>query len=123
MRRELIAALSFPQSVVLEIISQRDCPEQSLFNATNKQCLQCGLKRECHWASCLDDFSDFDGKATKTINASLRYGIDLVARIHIDLTHDQKTCECESCTWVRDAELLTEAFDDRFATNRYRQLY
>jgi len=123
MRRELIEALNFPKLLVLKIIEQRDCPHDSLFEATSDRCHDCELNRDCHWVSCLNDFANFEGKATHTINASLRYGVNLVEALHSELRHDEATCECEACTWIRDAQRLNDAFDLRFATNRYRQLY
>jgi len=123
MRRELIEALNFPRELVLKIIDQRDCPHESLFKATDDRCQQCGLGRQCHWVSCLKEFGDFEGKATHTLNASLRYGIDMVGTLHSKLRHDQKTCDCESCVWMRDSQRLIDEFDERFATNRYRHLY
>jgi hypothetical protein len=43
--------------------------------------------------------------------------------MHSKLRHDQKTCDCESCVWMRDSQRLIDEFDERFATNRYRHLY
>jgi hypothetical protein len=122
MRRELIEALGYPKSLVLQIIERRDCPHDSLFEATDDRCHDCDLNRECHWVSCLNEFADFEGKATHTISASLRYGINLVEFVHREEGHDQSTCQCEACTWIREANRLTEAFDARFAVNPYRQM-
>ena len=82
MRRELIKALDYPKSLVLEIIGEGDCPHDSLFEITDKRCQQCDVSRECHWVRCLNDFAEFDGKSTHTINASLRYGINLVETLN-----------------------------------------
>ena len=123
MRRELIEALNFPRELVLKIIDQRDCPHESLFKASDDRCQQCGLGRQCHWVSCLKEFGDFEGKATHTLNASLRYGIDMVGTMHSKLRHDQSACDCEPCVWMRDSQRLIDEFDERFATNRYRHLY
>jgi hypothetical protein len=123
MRRELIEALDFPKQLVLELVEQRNCPHESLFQPADDRCQQCGLNRECHWVSCLNEFADFEGKATYTINASLRYGIDLVGTLHSEARHDQNDCDCEYCAWMRGSQRLTKAFDTRFATNRYRHLY
>ena len=123
MRRELIDALDYPRSLVAEIIEQRDCPHDNLFDATSDRCHHCDLSRDCHWVSCLIEFSDFEGKATHTINASVRYGVNLVEKLHGESQHVKATCECEGCVWIRDAQRLNDAFDLRFATNRYRHLY
>ena len=108
MRRQLIEALSYPKLLVKNIIEDRDCPHDSLFEATDDRCHHCDIGRDCHWVNCLDEFDNFDGKATHTINASLRYGIKLVERLHSELHHDETTCTCETCNWVRNAEHLTE---------------
>ena len=123
MRRQLIEALSYPKLLILKIIDERDCPHDSEFEATSRQCNDCELSRECHWVSCLNDFAEFDGKATHTINASLRYGIHLVESMHSELRHDETTCMCEACVWIRDSQRLNEAFEQRFALNRYRHLF
>jgi len=122
MRRQLIEALSYPKLLVQKIIAERDCPHDSLFEATDDRCHHCDIGRECHWAKCLNDFDNFDGKATHTINASLRYGRKLVESLHSELRHDETTCKCEACMWIRDSQSLTEAFDARFVVNPYRQM-
>ena len=120
MRRQLIEALTYPRLLVQKIIEARDCPHDNLFQATSERCHQCDINKECHWVSCLDDFSDFADKPDYTINASLRYGIKLVESLHSELHHDETLCACEACCWVRDAQRLTEAFEVTLAPNSYR---
>jgi hypothetical protein len=122
MRRQLIEALSLPKLLVQKIIAEQDCPHDSMFEATDDRCHDCDLSRDCHWVSCLNDFANFEGKATHTINASVRYGINLVEHMHRELGHDQSSCECETCVWIRNAEGLTKAFDARFVVNPYREM-
>lgn len=116
MRHELIEALTYPRLLVLELIDARECPHDSLFAATSERCHQCDLNRECHWVSCVNDFSELDDKPNHTLNASLRYGIKLVETLHNELRHDESTCTCEPCTWIRDAQRLTEEFDAHLET-------
>jgi hypothetical protein len=120
MRRELIEALSYPRLLVQRIIDSRDCPHDSLFDATSERCHNCDINQECHWVSCLDDFADFDGKPSYLLNASLRYGIRLVESYHSELHHDETLCTCEACTWVRNAQRLTEEFELQLPPNPYR---
>ena len=122
MRRQLIEALSYPRLLVQKQIEEQNCPHDSLFDATDERCHHCDLGRDCHWVACLNEFDDFDGKATHTINASLRYGIKLVEVLHSELRHNETTCTCEACTWIRESQSLTEAFDARFVVNPYRQM-
>lgn len=120
MRRELIEALSYPRLLVQRIIDSKDCPHGSFFDVTSERCHQCDLSSECHWAACLDEFADFADKPTYTINASLRYGVKLVESLYSELRHDETRCTCESCSWVRYAQQLIEAFEQDLAPNRYR---
>jgi hypothetical protein len=111
MRRQLIEALTFPKLLVLRLIEQQDCPHDSLFDLTSERCHQCDLSEECNWVSCLNDFAAFDNRTNQMLNESLRYGIRLVESVHSELRHDETTCTCEPCTWVREAQRLTEEFD------------
>lgn len=123
MRRQLIEALTYPKLLVLKIIDQKDCPHASLFDMTSQRCHQCNVNRQCHWVSCLDEFADFKDKPAYTLNASLRYGVKLVESLHSNLRHDETTCTCEPCSWVRDAQRLTEEFEAHLAPNSYRQAH
>jgi hypothetical protein len=122
MRRELIEALSYPKLLVQKKIEARSCPHDGKFDSTDEQCHDCDVDQECHWVACLKEFDDFDGKANHTINASLRYGIKLVGKMHGELRHDETACKCEACIWVRESQSLTEAFDARFLVKPYRQM-
>ena len=120
MRRRLIEALSYPRLLVQKIIDERDCPHDSLFQATSERCHQCGINKDCHWVNCLDEFSDFADKPEHTINASLRYGVKLVESLHIEPHHGETLCSCADCAWVRDAQRLIEEFEEQLAPNPYR---
>ena len=123
MRRELIEALSFPRFLVLQCIEDRDCPHDSLFDAISTRCSDCDLNGECHWIRCLNDFSDFDGKPTHTINASLRYGVRFVESFQSEFRHDQAACECHTCSWIRHAQRLIEEFEFTLPPNPYRPVH
>ena len=120
MRRQMIEALSYPRLLVKRIIDGRDCPHESLFEATSERCRQCDINSECHWVTCLDEFSNFADKPDHTINASLRYGVKLVESLHSELRHDETTCTCEACSWIRDAQRMIEEFEEHRAPNPYR---
>jgi hypothetical protein len=120
MRRALIEALSYPRLLILKIIDSRDCPHDSLFEATSERCQQCPIGQECHWTSCLNDFDDLSSKPIHTLNASLRYGVKLVESLHSELQHDETRCTCEACSWVRFAQGLIEEFEENLAPNPYR---
>jgi len=123
MRHELIEALTYPRLLVQKLVDARDCPHDNLFEATSERCHQCDISQECHWVSCLNSFSNFEDKENHTINSSLRYGIKLVETLHSELRHDETTCTCEPCTWVRDAQRLTEEYDAHLKTGVHGPMY
>ena len=59
MRRQLIEALTYPRLLILRLLDDRECVHASLFDATSERCRECDLNRECHWATCLNDFGNF----------------------------------------------------------------
>jgi hypothetical protein len=120
MRRQLIEALTYPRLLVQRIIDERDCPHDSLFEATAERCHECGINRQCHWMNCLKEFAALDNKPAYTLNASLRYGVKLVESLYSELQHDETICTCEPCSWVRDTQRLIEEFDSHLMPNPYR---
>ncbi len=108
MRRQLIEALAYPSLLVRQLMQGGNYPHASLFEATGKRCHKCDESTSCCWDNCLDDFRQFDNKSTQYLSESLREGIKLVEALHSELRHDETTCSCETCGWIRNAEHLTE---------------
>jgi len=120
MRREMIEALGLPRCLIQQSIEDRSCPNVGVFDATNQRCNVCDLNSECHWITCLYEFSDFERQPTYTISASLRYGVRLVESFLGDLDHDEAICTCSACSWLRDAQRLIEEFESSLPPNPYR---
>jgi len=108
MRQKLIEALIYPRLLVMNLIEEGNCSHESLYDATGERCNNCDLDGECTWVKCLQDFRHFDEKPTEALSASLREGIKLVEALHNELRHDETSCICETCIWIRNAEHLTE---------------
>ena len=123
MRRQLIEALTYPRLLILKLLDDRECVHDSVFEATSERCHQCDMNSECHWATCLNDFQELSEKPAHTLNASLRYGVRLVEQYHSELRHDETTCTCEACTWIRDAQRLIEEFENSLPPNPYRPVH
>ena len=120
MRRKLLEALTYPRLLILENIDSQDCPHDGLFDSSCDRCRNCELRQECHWLSCLNNFSEFASKPTYTMNASLLYCINLIEARIARMQHDSKACDCESCTWTRDAQQLTREFQTNRLDYQYR---
>ena len=108
MRRQLIEALTYPGLMVRQLIEEGNYPHRSLYEAIGERCNKCSTDSDCSWATCLRDFSKYDEKSTEDLGEILREGIKLVESLHNELRHDETTCTCETCSWIRNAEHLTE---------------
>ncbi len=111
MRRQLIEALTFPGILVRQLIEGGNYPHKSFFEATGERCHTCDGSGDCGWDKCLEDFVHRDDKSDEELADSLREGVKLVEALHSELRHDETTCTCETCSWIRNAEHLTEEFE------------
>lgn len=108
MRRQIIETLSYPLILVRQLVDGGNCSHTSLYAATGERCHACDGSGDCAWDKCLADFSHRDDKSTQELTESLREGIKLVEALHRNLRHDETTCTCETCCWIRNAEHLAE---------------
>ena len=111
MRQHLIEALDYPQRVVLDMTERRHCPYGSRYDSTHGRCLGCDIGSECHWVSWLRDSRDLKNAPIHTLVASLRYGTKLVRSRGYVSPHDETSCACEACTWIRAADALVAEFE------------
>jgi hypothetical protein len=111
MRRLLIEALTYPGILVRQLIEAGNYPHASFYAATGERCHNCDGTSDCGWDKCLEDFVHRDDKTTDELGESLREGIKLVETLHSKLMHDETTCTCETCIWIRNAEHLTEEIE------------
>ena len=108
MRRQLIEALTYPRLLVRQLVEEGNFVHASFYEATGQRCQACDGTGECGWDKCLGDFSHRDDKSMGALSGSLRDGIKLVEALHSELRHDETTCTCETCCWIRNAEHLME---------------
>ena len=107
MRQQLIEALTYPRILIKNLIEEHNYQHNNLFEATGERCHHC-TGEDCGWETCFQDFRKFEEMPIETLAASLREGIKLVESLYSELHHDETTCTCETCNWVRNAEHLTE---------------
>lgn len=108
MRRQLIEALTYPRLLVRQLIDEGNYQHTSFLEATGQRCHACDGSGDCGWDKCFGDFSRFRDKTIDELSESLREGIKLVEGMISELRHDETTCTCETCNWIRNAEHLTE---------------
>jgi hypothetical protein len=108
MRQQLIEALLYPRKMLEELIEVGNYAQKNMFEATGERCHHCEGTGDCSWDHCLEDFQKLNEAPDAVLTASLREGIRLVESMHRHLRHDETTCTCETCNWIRNAEHLTE---------------
>jgi hypothetical protein len=101
-RQQVISALDYPKSMVLDIIEERNCPGQQGFDPNSDHCRECTINGECHWVTWL------------------RYGVKLIKSLQSALPHDEAGCACEECTWIRACEDFIAEFDSARPANPHR---
>ncbi|MEJ2604771.1 MAG: hypothetical protein P8172_16070 [Gammaproteobacteria bacterium] len=119
MRQQLLAALDFPRSRVLTLIEEHGC-SGAQFGAYDEQCGRCNINRQCHWLTLLNEDTGFADRAAYTVNASLRYGVQLIGDMSREASHDPAYCSCEACEWLRGAERLIAEFEETLPANPFR---
>ena len=107
MRQQLIEALMYPRLLLQQLIDDHNYHHTNMFEATGERCHHC-TGEGCGWETCMQDFRHFDDMTTEVLSVSLREGIRFVESLHKHLRHDETTCTCETCNWIRNAEHLTE---------------
>ena len=107
MRQQLIEALLYPRKMVEQLVQGGNYAKKNMFEATGERCNHC-TGEGCGWETCMQDFKKIDDMTTETLSVSLREGINFVEALHKHLRHDETTCTCEPCNWIRNAEHLTE---------------
>jgi len=106
MKQEIITALTFPRTM---IESQRDleqCPYPGLYIPKNLKCGLCTQRFECTWLYSNDEFVASAEKDDALLLDALEFAIHYVSATAIRKEHDLRTCACEICTWIKQAEAL-----------------
>jgi hypothetical protein len=97
----------YPRLLLQQLIEDHNYHHKNMFEATGERCAHC-TGEGCGWETCMQDFRNFEEMTTDALSASLREGIRFVEALHKHLRHDETTCTCETCNWIRNAEHLTE---------------
>lgn len=108
MQQQLIEALLYPRKIIEELIREGNYAKKNLFEATGERCNHCDGSGNCGWEHCVEDFQQLGLKTDEALSVSLREGIRFIESLHSHLRHDETTCTCETCSWIRNAEQLME---------------
>jgi hypothetical protein len=103
---KILAALRFPRQVAEGSIELQDCPHDGSFDPQDPQCLGCRFGGECEWLLHHDRYVDLVNKPLPDLVEALEFGIGYVDALVTRWGHNQHTCQCDACVWLRDARRL-----------------
>ena len=112
MRKKIIEALAKSRVLVRDQVEWHDCIHAGHYSGQDTECQFCNFEFECQWLSRNDEFVVLEHKATKTLVDSLEFAETYVDAIITRRAHDRRTCQCESCCWLRHARRLLEQIRD-----------
>jgi hypothetical protein len=110
MRDELIAALAYPRSVVRDCVLPDDCPHNRFFDCEDHRCLNCEFEVECLWLCRNDEFAALRLRPLAELVDALEFSMGYVQRRIDEPRHNTAKCDCSTCAWSRQAEVLIDAF-------------
>lgn len=108
MNQKIISLLKYPQTLLREILSIESCPYDLLYNKGEKTCQDCCDGIECEWLYRNDTVEELNKKTHEQLMHDLEFSILIVQAQITRMEHDDIHCECETCTWLQDAQKLYE---------------
>ncbi len=108
MNQKIISLLKYPQTLLREILSIESCPYDLLYNKGEKICQDCCDGVECEWLYRNDTVEELNKKTHEQLMHDLEFSILIIQAQIARMEHDDIHCECETCTWLQDAQKLYE---------------
>ncbi len=113
LQQALLRLLEVPQLMLLREIGEMNCIHDADFCWQDKQCWDCDLGE-----NCLGVIGKF-GSVSKTRNLQTCLAMIELARNYVrhkvtSLNHEQRTCFCEACCWLRETNKLVPPQNKRF---------
>ncbi|NNF51320.1 MAG: hypothetical protein HKN59_02670 [Gammaproteobacteria bacterium] len=111
--RQLIEMLTFPRLKAIEALDLGVCPHGGVFHARDQGCQTCIAMFECSWLKSHEPFVDLASQSRPELVASLRLAIDFLVSQNHRKNSAIKSCVCESCRWIENANRLIREAEGR----------
>ncbi|MGA7802316.1 MAG: hypothetical protein WCC36_16075 [Gammaproteobacteria bacterium] len=101
---KVINLLDFPRFQVREYLDLDGCAHSGNYDRDDRECRQCGFGMECEWLNRNDEIAMLKQRRLEELDHALDTAISYVQARAAGWEHDTRTCHCDSCEWLREAE-------------------
>ncbi len=106
---KIIQALAYPRALVRANLELENCFHGGNYAAEDGTCQTCDYGPECQWLYSNDEFVALKQKSAEQLVDSLGFALECVNAQVTQWRHNQLTCQCEACAWLRSTQAL---YDD-----------
>jgi hypothetical protein len=109
---DLIELLAFPRHLLRGGLSLEEhaCVRALNFHASAGDCAACDHAPECDWLCQHDEAADVGRRSREALEEAVGFAVFSVDAEVTRWGHDQRHCRCETCTWLRRARKIYDAF-------------
>jgi hypothetical protein len=105
-RKQLIEALAYPRTLIDSGLQLENCPHNGRYDKQDLRCHECDSRPECEWLVHNDEFVALKNKPEDQLLAALEFALLHMSAFVASAGHDNRSCRCESCQWIRDSQDL-----------------
>ncbi|KPK55465.1 MAG: hypothetical protein AMS22_04325 [Thiotrichales bacterium SG8_50] len=118
MRKQMLEALAYPRDLIRSGLDVDNCPHSGNYAAEDIECLTCFDGPECRWLYHNDEFVALEGKSLAELADALEFALEHVSAQVIHSSHNQRTCRCDACAWLRKSQKLLDRAVNELAQGR-----
>ena len=100
----LVESLAYARLMAAARIHARSCPHGGYFDDSDDRCWQCKKGTECQWLDTFTETITASGMSTDELVRALDVAVGFMADYKTH--HDRQTCDCRTCSWLRDTRHL-----------------
>ncbi|MCW8907576.1 MAG: hypothetical protein OQL28_10020 [Sedimenticola sp.] len=105
-RERIIAALSYPRSLMEQEVTRRQCPEHHRYNDRVEACRECLYILECQARSEQLAEASLQAASGSRLHTLLQLGMEYVSYQPECYDHRPEECACDHCGWLRRTRAL-----------------
>ena len=106
MKEMILETLEYPRRHIRMDLRLDDCVHGGNYNQSDGQCYECESRSECRWMSKNDECVDLKHKSVEHLMGALEFSLEYIDGKLADWGHNIDACECETCGWLRRAEVV-----------------
>ena len=104
MRAVVLGLLDLPRRFMRGEVAIETCAHAGFFAARDPRCQVCETRMECEWLAGNDEFAALSEKPLDALVDAFESAVLYVDASIAHAGHDRRTCVCELCRWLRQAQ-------------------